>query len=137
MDRYKQLLKVQTHQNQPYPQQQEIKVDNWVNDKEQQKVVETKINTPPGRPIDDVPVKDHKKIDLCSVTQNPESEPQYLAQIEKVTRSKHRVKVKVNEKDIFGDLHEQRRGRKHFVVTSKEDQVAHILEHPLSHYTNT
>lgn len=75
------------------------------------------MNTPPGRPIDDVPVKDHKKIDLCSVTQNLEPEPQYLAQIEKVTRSKHRVKVKVNEKDIFGDLHEQRRGRKHFVVT--------------------
>lgn len=44
--------------------------------------------------------------------------------------------AKMNEADIFGDLNEKARGRKHF-APSNEDQVAQILEHPLSYYTTT
>lgn len=46
--------------------------------------------------------------------------------------------TKTNEGDIFGDKREKGKGKKHFVEkTSMEDQVAHILEHPLSLYTNS
>ena len=42
----------------------------------------------------------------------------------------------VADEDIFGDKNLKMTGKRHFTL-NEEDQVAQIMEHPLSHYTTT
>ena len=129
MQRYKELVKTEHHAD---SQPRTPKVGNWV--PEEPKIIGSR-SSPPAHPVE-LPVKDTAPV---SKDEKPEEKWQTATVYHPPKRdesNKSCGRVAPPDFDFSGDMTEKVRGRKHFKIPC-EDQVATILEHPLSHYTST
>ena len=70
----------------------------------------------------------------ANIIYSPKAGEKRAKQIDKLIRKSTRS----NDGNFFGDKKVKTKGRKHFVAkVTVDDNVAQIMEYPLSHYTGT